>query len=371
MYPSQDTRKGRRRQDRQDFFPFFSDSHFDSFLGGNPGGLSESVDPSFGTTSPHKQRQLRQQRQQQQQQDEWEQKQHEWEQKQHEWEQKQQLYEQQQLREQELAREYQRQEAALRRQHPKDRHEQSEPFYEPSQALDRSPHQYTQYRPQHHQSWQHQQWRPGQQPHNSKRHGRRQRRHESQEIMFDEAPSVQMPEDDEMGSLVRTAFGDDTESVDVVSTHKKPIEMYPPPGSITTRHTAESEPASTSEEPEEHDQHKEEEVATSDEEEQFPVDRELQRRRQADLSQIETSLKELSQELDQILAGQISNKKSILMTEENLTKAMLRIDAIESGGDSSIRKQRKDLINWAEKLLVKVDEFKRKTKTSAYSPNHH
>jgi phage-related minor tail protein len=93
-------------------------------------------------------------------------------------------------------------------------------------------------------------------------------------------------------------------------------------------------------------------------------DPEVQVRSNQELSEIRGNLEELAEELDRILKGVIPNKKKILLTEENLTKAMIKIDAVDSGGDDSIRKQRKDLINRAEGLLVKVDEFKHRTKTT-------
>ncbi|KAF9122676.1 hypothetical protein BGW39_009566, partial [Mortierella sp. 14UC] len=100
-----------------------------------------------------------------------------------------------------------------------------------------------------------------------------------------------------------------------------------------------------------------------DEEEPQP-DPELVRKSQVELQEIRTDLDNLAHELQQIVSGVIPNKKRVLLTEENLTKAMLRIDSVESGGDESIRKQRKELIGRAEQILEKVDEFKRRTKIS-------
>lgn len=164
----------------------------------------------------------------------------------------------------------------------------------------------------------------------------------------------------------------------VVPGHGKKAERHPasvPAKARPIQPRQNTSQSSTSDEPEKQDRDQsddrgDEDAAMSEEDEQLSVDRELQQKSQVDLQQIESSLSELSQELDQILAGQISNKKQILMTEENLTKAMLKIDAVESGGDDAIRKKRKELINRAEQLLVKVDEFKRKTKTSAFNINH-
>ncbi|KAG0033284.1 hypothetical protein BGZ81_008869 [Podila clonocystis] len=82
-------------------------------------------------------------------------------------------------------------------------------------------------------------------------------------------------------------------------------------------------------------------------------------KRHAELQAIEKNLDELEFELEQILAGHTTKKKQILMTEEMLTKAMLKVDSIESEGDWSIRKRRKSLINRCESLLERVDGYKR------------
>ncbi|KAF9992131.1 hypothetical protein BGZ80_008700, partial [Entomortierella chlamydospora] len=52
------------------------------------------------------------------------------------------------------------------------------------------------------------------------------------------------------------------------------------------------------------------------------------------------------------------NKKQILMTEESLTKTMLKLDSVQSNGDASVRKHRKALIKKSQSLLDLVDEFK-------------
>ncbi|KAF9195543.1 hypothetical protein BGZ50_004343 [Haplosporangium sp. Z 11] len=77
-----------------------------------------------------------------------------------------------------------------------------------------------------------------------------------------------------------------------------------------------------------------------------------------ELNKVELSLNDLSHELDGILTGTISNKKRILLTEENLIKAMFKIDSVESDGDLSVRKRRKELIKKSQGLLDLVDEFK-------------
>lgn len=125
----------------------------------------------------------------------------------------------------------------------------------------------------------------------------------------------------------------------------------------------EEEEQQQEEEEEEQQQEKEDMDKDYSEEEEMQPDPEVQARSNQELSEIRRNLEGLAEELDQILKG-VLNKKKILLTEENLTKAMIKIDAVDSGGDDSIRKQRKDLINRAESLLVKVDEFKHRTKTT-------
>ncbi|KAF9319540.1 hypothetical protein BG003_008793 [Podila horticola] len=78
----------------------------------------------------------------------------------------------------------------------------------------------------------------------------------------------------------------------------------------------------------------------------------------AQLDTIESALNNLSLELQQIIAGTITTKNQILATEEHLTKAMFRIDAVECAGDSGIRRRRKELIKRSQELLEHVDDFK-------------
>ncbi|OAQ27984.1 hypothetical protein K457DRAFT_600847 [Linnemannia elongata AG-77] len=111
----------------------------------------------------------------------------------------------------------------------------------------------------------------------------------------------------------------------------------------------------------------EDNTAQYEEDEELQPDPELIRKSQAELQEIRTNLDNLAHELQQIESGVIANKKQVLMTEENLTKAMLKIDSVESGGDVSIRNQRKELIGRAEQILEKVDDFKRRTKISFFS----
>lgn len=81
----------------------------------------------------------------------------------------------------------------------------------------------------------------------------------------------------------------------------------------------------------------------------------------AQLDAVESALNNLSSELQQIIAGTLTTKNQILATEENLTKAMLKIDAVESVGDSVIRHRRKELIKRSQDLLEQVDAFKRES----------
>ncbi|KAF9082691.1 hypothetical protein BGX23_012200 [Mortierella sp. AD031] len=127
---------------------------------------------------------------------------------------------------------------------------------------------------------------------------------------------------------------------------------------------SESEEQDEDMEQEPHEEEDETMEYTTEEDEMPQPDPELLRRSQAELQDIRTSLDKLAHELDQIVSGVISNKKQVLMTEECLTKAMLKIDSVESGGDDSIRKQRKELIGRTEQLLERVDEFKHRTKTT-------
>ncbi|KAF9368324.1 hypothetical protein CPC16_005479, partial [Podila verticillata] len=83
------------------------------------------------------------------------------------------------------------------------------------------------------------------------------------------------------------------------------------------------------------------------------------------LNAIESTLEGLHSELEEVIAGTIENKKQILLTEENLTKTMFKIDAIESDGDLSIRKRRKELIKLSQNMLDLVDEFKSRDKKSS------
>lgn len=117
--------------------------------------------------------------------------------------------------------------------------------------------------------------------------------------------------------------------------------------------TPETSSMETSDEDQDTDQEEEEE------QEQQEQPHPQSEKRHAELEAIEKNLDELEVELEQILAGHITKKKQILMTEEMLTKAMLKVDSVESEGDWSIRKRRKSLINRCESLLERVDGYKR------------
>lgn len=118
-----------------------------------------------------------------------------------------------------------------------------------------------------------------------------------------------------------------------------------------------STPETSSMETSDHDDQENEQDDEEEEEEQEQPHPQSERRH-AELQAIEKNLDELEVELGQILAGQITKKRQVLMTEEMLTKAMLKVDSIESEGDWSIRKRRKALINRCESLLERVDGYK-------------
>ncbi|KAG0364135.1 hypothetical protein BGZ54_007805 [Gamsiella multidivaricata] len=84
----------------------------------------------------------------------------------------------------------------------------------------------------------------------------------------------------------------------------------------------------------------------------------------SELNLIDSALDDLSRELNEILTGTIENKKRILLTEENLTKTMLRLDSVQSDGDASVRRHRKQLIKKSQQLLDLVDEFKARESTT-------
>ncbi|KAF9409592.1 hypothetical protein BGZ94_001904 [Podila epigama] len=113
------------------------------------------------------------------------------------------------------------------------------------------------------------------------------------------------------------------------------------------------------EEDEEEEEDKEDEEMSNLEDETTEPDKEQIEKRHGELEAIGKQLDDLQTELEQILAGQCQKKKQILMTEEMITKAMIKVDSIESSGDVSIRQRRKGLITRCESLLEQVDGYKR------------
>ncbi|KAG0220736.1 hypothetical protein B0O80DRAFT_454065 [Mortierella sp. GBAus27b] len=53
-----------------------------------------------------------------------------------------------------------------------------------------------------------------------------------------------------------------------------------------------------------------------------------------------------------------SNKRIVLSAEENISKAMLQVDSVDSDGDLSVRQRRRELIKKSQDLLDRVDEYK-------------
>ncbi|KAF9427091.1 hypothetical protein BGZ94_005503 [Podila epigama] len=84
----------------------------------------------------------------------------------------------------------------------------------------------------------------------------------------------------------------------------------------------------------------------------------------SELNLIESTLDELARELEHSLVvyeGTAEVKhQAVIATEENVTKAMYRIDSVESEGDLSVRQRRKELIKKSQDLLEMVDDFKKK-----------
>ncbi|KAG0033111.1 hypothetical protein BGZ81_009326 [Podila clonocystis] len=84
----------------------------------------------------------------------------------------------------------------------------------------------------------------------------------------------------------------------------------------------------------------------------------------SELNLIESALDELSRELTHSLSiyeeKDESKRQVVLATEENVTKAMFKIDSVDSEGDLSVRQRRKELIKKSQDLLETVDEYKKK-----------
>ncbi|KAF9325419.1 hypothetical protein BG006_011102 [Podila minutissima] len=173
-------------------------------------------------------------------------------------------------------------------------------------------------------------------------------------------------------SLVEAAFGDGSSNHKNKSNSSRQHQRERLDPSLENEETKEDE----EDEEEKEEEGEEEQVSTpetssmetSDQDDQDDIHEEEEEqeqphpqseKRHAELQAIEKNLDELEVELKQILTGQITKKKQILMTEEMLTKAMLKVDSIESEGDWSIRRRRKSLINRCESLLERVDGYKR------------
>ncbi|KAF9371888.1 hypothetical protein CPC16_002781 [Podila verticillata] len=84
----------------------------------------------------------------------------------------------------------------------------------------------------------------------------------------------------------------------------------------------------------------------------------------SELNLIESSLDELSRELNHSLSiyeeTDEVKRQVVLATEENVTKIMFKIDSVESDGDLSVRQRRKELIKKSQDLLETVDGYKKK-----------
>ncbi|KAG0052916.1 hypothetical protein BGZ83_001937 [Gryganskiella cystojenkinii] len=85
----------------------------------------------------------------------------------------------------------------------------------------------------------------------------------------------------------------------------------------------------------------------------------------SELNLIESTLDNLSRELNEILASSELNdaQKLVPQIEEKVTRVMVRIDSVMSEGELSIRARRKELIYKSQGLLDQVDEFKNRGKT--------
>jgi len=358
-----DTQRPRRRQDRPDFFPSFSNSlFFDPFSQqGRPISQSDydMEDPELYSDHRLKpQRQWPQYHQQQHSRQGEQQRQRAF------WEQQQRQDDEDDKEDDEEEEEEDEEKSERLRQVTKQRKQQQHHAAGHGRA-----HHTTHDIPSAKQSHRHsrtQQQQPSQQQQQQKPAGRseaysstrnrRQRRRDRQDSRPGggaTAAAASQESVDDMQSLVEAAFGEKTTLSDSRGLVPKPkVEV-------------------DSDEASDHIGNDQDNSATekypADEEESIQPDPEQQQKSLVELHEIGRNLQELSQELHKILSGEITNKKHILQTEENLTKAMLRIDAVESGGDDSVRKQRKGLIDKAERLLEKVDEYKHRTKTCAFN----
>ncbi|KAF9913400.1 hypothetical protein BX616_010080 [Lobosporangium transversale] len=394
------TQRPQRRQERQDFFPSFSDPFFsDPFSQADSNTFLDNDDYTLGSTNSFKPRQQRQSRQQQQHPSRQQQQQH-YDKNEHDDDdddnddddddddvEEQEEYAPQHkgpLRGVTQRRQHQQQPQQQRRQQ---RNYPEEAYQAPYQTVNnRQPHGIHHYQQhQHRPQQEHPQWRPTQA--SSKKRNHRHRRKETQQAKADQATSAQVSSndpaiaaaaseegDDEMVSQDATFSDNDIQESSSVKTSvpvqrpTKPQHSNPSATAAhqTTSHPERQAPALSSSG--ESDGYEQQTTGSTSDDDLVLPGRELQQKSLAELDQIEANLEELSKELDQILSGEISNSKRVLLTEENLTKAMLKIDAVESGGEPSIRQRRKGLIARAEQLLLKVDDFKRRTKTSAWNP---
>jgi len=80
----------------------------------------------------------------------------------------------------------------------------------------------------------------------------------------------------------------------------------------------------------------------------------------SELNMIESALDSFSRDLTDVLDNMVteSNKRIVLSAEENISKAMLQIDSIESDGNLSVRQRRKELIKKSQDMLDLVDTYK-------------
>ncbi|KAK3811145.1 MAG: hypothetical protein J3Q66DRAFT_351132 [Benniella sp.] len=80
----------------------------------------------------------------------------------------------------------------------------------------------------------------------------------------------------------------------------------------------------------------------------------------SELNTIESALDSFSRDLTDVLDNVVteSNKRIVLSAEENISKAMLQIDSVESDGNLSVRQRRKELIKKSQDMLDLVDTYK-------------
>ncbi|KAG0321045.1 hypothetical protein BGZ99_004150 [Dissophora globulifera] len=231
--------------------------------------------------------------------------------------------------------------------------------------------QRTQRQPQKHQQQSQQQQQQaqccsGQQHHESARHGRRHRKSHPHHLEPHGTEAMSAGKDDDEATQPIQARSMSPKTAQKARMSKPAFTAPQQPPVVNEPEALKS--SDNSKAADEQEELAQDAIKSSDEG-SFPLDEEVQERSWKELQEIEENLDTLAEELEQILAGNIKDKKKILWTEENLTKAMLRIDAVDSGGDWDIRKKRKALIGHAEKLLLKVDKFKKCSNTNANAPS--